>query len=346
MTARPLSSSIVTGPVGSGGTTAQAARDWLAQLSDFVAQLPGGDEREALTITAGSITPTRATIMVETEAAAASDDLDSIASTSLPEGAVISIQSADASRQVTLRHAQGGADQIFLSSGTTFVLADPTMRIWFVRYVTGWVEIAREYGSSIGSFRSYLGLSDAATWVAASLAEAQAGTAADKIMTPLRVAGALSSAALMITNRTESTTPEATDFILVSVAGVLRKVQLANLPPARGAPDWTSGEIPYPGSATGAAIDVSATLSSIREVAFRLVMKDGIHGYQVGDTIEQGAFQNISVYRRAAAPLAIAYRFPPASDGIAIRNEDNGQAVSITATGDAALVIDLWGDPA
>lgn len=74
-----------------------------------------------LTIASGSVTATRTHHSIDTESDAATDDLDSIAITSVPDGAVFTLRQENASRAVTLKHGTGN---IFLLRGSDYTFPD------------------------------------------------------------------------------------------------------------------------------------------------------------------------------------------------------------------------------
>jgi hypothetical protein len=82
-------------------------------IVDMAAGMKAGAE---LTIAAGAITLTENTHAVDTQADAASDDLDTIAAGPVPDGALVMLHAADGARTVVLKHGtgniqiQGGGD--------------------------------------------------------------------------------------------------------------------------------------------------------------------------------------------------------------------------------------------
>lgn len=100
-----------------------------------IKQIPGaGASEQALTIAAGSITPASGSsgvIAVDTEAAAATDDLTNIAQTNVDDNSLLILRNANAARVVVVKNNAGGTGQISLKSGGDFVLADPD-RHWLL----------------------------------------------------------------------------------------------------------------------------------------------------------------------------------------------------------------------
>lgn len=90
-----------------------------------------------LTISSGAITPTSAGIwIVDTEADASSDDLDTI--TALPTNTVIGLMIANDARDVILTHQVGN---IFLPGATSFRLRDADEIIWLRYDGANWIQI-------------------------------------------------------------------------------------------------------------------------------------------------------------------------------------------------------------
>lgn len=95
-----------------------------------IKQMPGGPSGVAiptLTIAAGLVTPgdgIAGMFLIDTEAAAATDDLTNIIQTNLPEPSMIIISIANNARSVVVRSAFGGAGQIILASGANHTLTD------------------------------------------------------------------------------------------------------------------------------------------------------------------------------------------------------------------------------
>lgn len=129
-------------------------------------QLPGGSARTTLTIASGAVLPISALHLVDTEAAAAADDLTNITQTNLPEGSLLVLACVDAARVVTLKHAAGGAGQMVLLGGADVALNNPANAIILQRIGTDWLERARWGawglslidGLSAANARSALGL--------------------------------------------------------------------------------------------------------------------------------------------------------------------------------------------
>lgn len=178
---------------GSVGPTRTAQREFY----DAARQLAGARARTSLTLAADTATPTQGTHAIDTEAAAATDDLKWLQQTNLPDGWLLYIRSADNARDIVVKHAAGGAGQILLADGADFTLADTTMGLILQRSGTSWVEVDRSYGGNkVGAFDA---IKQAATETAtgvvelATQAEAEAGTDNTRVLTALRVAQAIAA---------------------------------------------------------------------------------------------------------------------------------------------------------
>ena len=107
------------------------------------------DNAAAKTIASGVITITSGYLTVDTEGAAASDDLDTITigvmsdGVAIGEGSVIILQSVSAARVITVRDTVGN---IRLQGNFTFASTDD--RLTLLYNGSAWVEIARAYGQS------------------------------------------------------------------------------------------------------------------------------------------------------------------------------------------------------
>ena len=130
------------------GTTEAHFQAGIGNLQGFVTELLGGGPAEALTIATGSVTPTVAFLIVDTEAAAAADDLANIVPTNHGDGKLIAVTSANAARVVTLKHLATGSGQIQLRDSIDAILDSTDKVIFLRRAVTGdkWVEVLRNWG--------------------------------------------------------------------------------------------------------------------------------------------------------------------------------------------------------
>jgi len=151
MTAFPAAGYIST-PARTEGEQKTALEDFLATTK----QIPGTQAVSTKTIASGAITPDRGMHAVDTEAAAASDDLDTINTTNLPDGFHLLIFSADNARNVVVRHNQGGAGKILLADAANLTLDDTTQWLLLRRAGSEWLEVDRGYGVMKALARAYL----------------------------------------------------------------------------------------------------------------------------------------------------------------------------------------------
>ena len=105
----------------------------------------GGAAQTALTISAGSVTPTLANHRIDTEGAAASDDLANILPTNLADGRMLLIRSVNAGRVVTLKHLAGGSGELNLRLGADVALNNPNKWVLLTRNGTQWVEVLSSF---------------------------------------------------------------------------------------------------------------------------------------------------------------------------------------------------------
>lgn len=119
-------------------------------FEDFLAatkQIAGaGVAEQALTIASGVITPAAGAsglIAIDTEAAAATDDLTNVDQTNVPDGSILMLHPTSAARVVVIKHSAGGAGQISLRTAGDCTLGDPTHWLMLRRNGTIWEEIAR-----------------------------------------------------------------------------------------------------------------------------------------------------------------------------------------------------------
>lgn len=106
-------------------TTAQAL-PMERENQKAIRELVGAFGYEALTISAGGITPTKAEVTVDTEAGASADDLTTIylvsdGTTTLHDGMLLKLRAYDPARTVTVKHGSG-TNQIQTVSGADVVL--------------------------------------------------------------------------------------------------------------------------------------------------------------------------------------------------------------------------------
>ena len=104
---------------------------------------PGGQAQSTLTIASGAVIPNRFLHLVDTESAAATDDLDFLTQTYTHDGSLACLSCVSASRVVTLRHNQTGGGKLVLTSGVNAVLDNTSKSVWLFQSGATWVEIAR-----------------------------------------------------------------------------------------------------------------------------------------------------------------------------------------------------------
>ena len=109
---------------------------WLASSR----QLPGADNRILTPIMDGTIVPTRADCIVDTEGGAPADDLLTISTASLHTGAEIRLYAADQGRVVTVKHQPGVVNGITLVGGRDGTL-EPNAYMHLKRNGEYWIEI-------------------------------------------------------------------------------------------------------------------------------------------------------------------------------------------------------------
>jgi hypothetical protein len=92
----------------------------------------------AITISGGVITATDSFHQVDTEASAATDDLDTI--NGFASGRILVLRTVNASRDIVVKHATGN---LRLAGGVDFTLANTTHLIMFLGSTSGWNELCR-----------------------------------------------------------------------------------------------------------------------------------------------------------------------------------------------------------
>ena len=101
-----------------------------------------GTSSRELTIASGSITPVNLYHIVDTEADAATDDLDTIATTNMLEGDIITLRSVTSARVTTLKDGTGN-----LALDNDFALSNDKDTIQLLYNGTSWQEVARANNS-------------------------------------------------------------------------------------------------------------------------------------------------------------------------------------------------------
>lgn len=144
-------------------------KQFLEDVLAISKELPGGNTTSTLTIASGSITPTTGVHLVDTEAAAATDDLTNIVQTNHPDGRLLVLMSVSSARNVVVKNAAGGTGQILTATGADFTLDDASSALILRRSGTNWVEVGRFYGNDKASFRNYLASPQASVASAATV---------------------------------------------------------------------------------------------------------------------------------------------------------------------------------
>lgn len=131
-------------PATTEGDFQAAIGAMYAYLAELIA---GFAAFEANTISTGAITPTKTAIIVDTESAAAADNLDNIIPTNIG-GKLIFIKATSAARVVTLRHLQGGSGQIYTLTGSSIVLdsVNKVIALWYNTSADRYEEVFRNFG--------------------------------------------------------------------------------------------------------------------------------------------------------------------------------------------------------
>lgn len=139
---------VANGYFENAGRTVAEMKAALDQLQAFLQEQLFSGGVQALTLASDAITPAAGTtrvIDVDTEGAAATDNLLSIVTTNVPDGGLVALRNANTARAVVVKHtASPAAGQINLSNGGgDFTLAD--RKTWLILRRTGttWEEFFR-----------------------------------------------------------------------------------------------------------------------------------------------------------------------------------------------------------
>jgi len=130
---------------------------------DAIAQLPGGAAPLSLTIDGGTVLPTKgdggATFVIDNQGGAATDNLDRVILTNLPDGTRFRLRAANALRVPTIKHGNTGSGELLMVDGADFVLDAVDKWIVFDVDGTSCIEHDRSYGADQDGWRAFLGLS-------------------------------------------------------------------------------------------------------------------------------------------------------------------------------------------
>lgn len=140
----------------SARTVEEMQQVWV-DLLDFIAQLLGGKAETTLMLAGGAITPTGAAHLVDTEAAAATDNLTTLVTTNIPDGGTVLLTPAHGDRTPVVKHLAGGAGQISLVDGADFSLDVAGKRLLLKRRGTDWEEVFRSWGNDREGYREWIG---------------------------------------------------------------------------------------------------------------------------------------------------------------------------------------------
>lgn len=147
----------VLGDTSSGHTAAEFGVE-IEQLRDVVAESPGGVAPTTLTIASGAITPPLGDgggwHLVDTEGAAAADDLTTFTLTNMQEGREVTIAAVSAARVVTVKTSAN----IDTADGDDFVLDATDKWLKVKRSGSDVVEVARSYGADAAGWRGFFGV--------------------------------------------------------------------------------------------------------------------------------------------------------------------------------------------
>lgn len=126
-----------------GNPTQGEFKSAIGNLHAATTELPGAKAATKLTISGGSITPTQGFHTIDTEAASAGDDLETITVTNMPDGRILILQQEDDSRDITLVHGAGGTGQIILPGAVDITLADSFDGVILRREGNQWTFLSR-----------------------------------------------------------------------------------------------------------------------------------------------------------------------------------------------------------
>jgi hypothetical protein len=197
-----------TNPAQTNGPAKQAQDDMVA----FISNLLGGATRSELTIATGSVTPGvnshGGSFTIDTEADAASDDLDNIVTTNVHDGELIIVSAQDAARVVTCRHAQGGDGQMSMVDASSFVLDSLSKWIMFRNDSGTMTEVMRFYGTDDAGFKTFRSITDVVSASdtvegiveLATTAEIDTGTDTTRAITPDALAGSFAGTKSVVFN--------------------------------------------------------------------------------------------------------------------------------------------------
>ena len=210
MTTLPIAD-FFTDPARINSEAKQGQDDILAVIRELL----GSEAESTLTIAAGAVAPTTAVHAIDTEAAAATDDLTLIDQANLAEGRFLLIHAANAARTVVVKHLAGGAGQVKLADAVDFRLDDVDKMLLLRRVGTQWQEVFRAF--------------DITGLVALTAPATGDEVAVQDVSVPVKRKITLANMLKVINALTEDTTPVDGDFVVTydASAGVVKKVDLS-----------------------------------------------------------------------------------------------------------------------
>lgn len=127
---------------------------WLNYFKLRLAATIGWAADTTLTLASDSVTPTQGNHTIDTQSAAASDDLKNIVTTNLDEGRLLIIRAANGARDVVVKHAATGAGQIFLYNAVDFTLDDTSKTLTLKRVGADWYEVCRSFFNPLSGLKT------------------------------------------------------------------------------------------------------------------------------------------------------------------------------------------------
>lgn len=335
MVALPATGTFVPGSRSNTDAGAEFEK-WLS----FTRQMPGGLGHQSLTIAGGSVAPSRASVVVDTEGSAAFDFLDRIDPVNLPDGSWCVVRIADGAREVQARHLQGGVGELMIApgaDGANYTFRDVTQRLWFQRDGNRWREIHRSYGGRWSDMRAYLDL------IAATDAEAVAGTLANRFLTPNNVNDLFSDYAVVVGRRpVRSLVPHGQMWIPIAAsdAGFVERVSVETLFANSSHRYFESGEIAV---TAGASAFVNHGLDGTpTRFAAVLRCKTGEHGWTAGQEVDPIGAESggtTRVLQIGVGAASVHYRIANAGNLVVLDDLANEQTIT---PANWRLVIRAW----
>ncbi|BAQ18293.1 hypothetical protein [Methyloceanibacter caenitepidi] len=147
--------------ISSGDRSEGEAKQFLEDVLAREKEMPGGAAQSELTIASGAVTPVSALHTIDTESDDSSDTLDTLAITTLSEGAIVYLWAENAARTVTVQHLNAGADgEVSLAGAANKALSTSTPLV-LKRVGVQWVEVRfgdtsaleAQIAERIGSYR-------------------------------------------------------------------------------------------------------------------------------------------------------------------------------------------------